>query len=487
LGLLSSKCSSEERTPIFYLFKKRIIAMKNVFELKQTRADLIVQTEKILDAADEGDRALTDEEKSQYDVAIERIESLNTDIERKMKLEEVCKVNFETKPLASNRQPVEAPSTEEIPKATVVGTQSGTKIESIRSYSKLVAFPKSAKGNESAYRAGQWLRATLYGDINASEWCRQNGVGVRAALSGGVNTAGGALVPEELERAIIDLRETYGVFRQNTRVTPMSSDTKKIPRRVGGLTAYFTGENTAGTESDASWDVVSLVAKKLMVLTRMSSEVADDAIIDLADVMAQEIAYAFALKEDTVGFNGDGSASDGGIEGVLVKAINGSHDLAKVAAATPHNLLGEIDADDLLKLMSAIPQFAKPGAKWYCSPTAQELVFNAIKIAGGGNTRDMLADSDVPRFLGYPIIVTPVMADNPATDYDDLVMIGFGNLSQAATMGERRGIRIALSGDKYWEEDQIGIKGTERFDINVHDLGSSTIKSPFAVLIGDAA
>jgi HK97 family phage major capsid protein len=66
-------------------------------------------------------------------------------------------------------------------------------------------------------------------------------------------------------------------------------------------------------------------------------------------------------------------------------------------------------------------------------------------------------------------------------------MIGFGNLQMASTMGSRRDIRFMTSSDKYWEEDQIGIKCTERFDINVHDLGSSTIKSPFAVLIGDAA
>jgi len=63
-------------------------------------------------------------------------------------------------------------------------------------------------------------------------------------------------------------------------------------------------------------------------------------------------------------------------------------------------------------------------------------------------------------------------------------MIGFGNLRMAATMGDRRGIRVALSSEQYWEEDQIGVKGTTRHDINVHDLGSATAKSPFAVLIG---
>jgi HK97 family phage major capsid protein len=219
----------------------------------------------------------------------------------------------------------------------------------------------------------------------------------------------------------------------------------------------------------------------------MSSEISDDSIIDMVDMLSMECGLSFALKEDEVGFNGDGSAAHGGIEGILTKAINGNHDLAKVVAAVPHNLLGEIDADDILKLMSAIPNYAKMGSKFYCSPSALELVFNAIKIAGGGNTFDVLANAPRPSFLGHDIETSPLFPDNPATDYDDLVMIGFGNLQMASTMGSRRDIRFMTSSDKYWEEDQIGIKCTERFDINVHDLGSSTIKSPFAVLIGDAA
>lgn len=457
--------------------------MKTVTQLKQDRAEILSKAEGILDAADESDRALTPVEQAEYDSCITRASEMNADLENLVKLEAVAKPTFGDSKPTLREQPSAALDDTEVQPA-MRSTESVSRIETPRAYGRLVAFAKTPTGNLQAYRAGMWLAATLYGNVNAKEYCRKNGIGVRSALSEGVNTSGGALVPDELERAIINLREEYGLFRRVCRVTPMGSDVRNIPRRTGGLTAYFVGEGVAGTESDAGWDNVSLVAKKLMVLTRMSSEVAEDAIIDLADQMAQEIGYAFALKEDTVGFTGTGAATDGGIVGVLVKAIDAAHTKAKVAAITPHNLLSEIDANDLLNLMGAIPQYAKPGSAWYCSPSAQELIFNAIKIAGGGTTRDMLSESDTPRFLGYPIYVTPVMADNPATDYNGAVVCAFGNLRMAATMGDRRGIRIALSNEQYWEEDQIGIKGTERFDINVHDLGSTTVKSPFAVLVG---
>lgn len=462
--------------------------MKTVLQLKEERAQVLAEAEKILDSMDADEREMTPDEEARYNAAVERAAKLNAEIERRMKLETVQAPAFAgnggNRPQPSNRLPEDPPDDPNAPLATIRPADGGARIEIPRAYGKLMAFAKTPQGQMAAYRAGMWLRATLYGDPNAANWCRQNGVGVRSALSGGVNTSGGALVPEEFERAIIDLREMYGMIRRVCRVAPMGSDTRNMPRRTGGLTAYFVGEGVGGTESDAGWDNVQLVAKKLMVLTRMSSEISEDAIIDLADQMAEEIAYAFAIKEDTVGLTGTGISTDGGIVGVLVKALQAAHSKAKVAAASTHDSFAELDADDLLKLMAAIPQYAKPGARWYCSPTAQELVFNAIKMAGGGNTRDMLADSDTPRFLGYPIEVTPVMADDAAATYNGTVMLGFGNLRQAMTMGDRRGIRVALSSEKYWDEDQIGIKGTERFDINVHDLGSTTVKSPFAVLVG---
>ncbi len=354
---------------------------------------------------------------------------------------------------------------------------------------RLKAFDNTRAGEASAYRSGQFIRATLLGDERAIRWCRESGgfdveASIRMAHSAGTNSAGGVLVPEEFSATIIRLVNEYGAFRRLARVVPMGSDTTNIPRRTGGLTAYYTGEGVEGTESDSAWDNVQLVAKKLMVLTRMSSEISEDAIVDMADTLAQETALAFAYKEDVVGFTGDGGQASGGIVGVNVKAIDGDHGMAAVAAATGHDTLGEIDADDILRLMAAIPTYAKRNSAFVCSPVALELVFNAIRISGGGNTAENLANAISPIFLGYRIIVTDVYPDDAAATYNGAPLIGFGNLQQACTLGSRRDIRMALSTDRYFELDQVGVKGTMRHDINVHDLGSATVKSPFAVLVG---
>jgi HK97 family phage major capsid protein len=448
----------------------------NIEALKRERQTILAEAEDMLNAADAASRALTAEEQSRYDSIVARAEEINTEIWRASGLD---------RPVMRPRPSAELPDDEILPpgvrRAPIARFNAGARLQ---------AFANDRAGHDAAYRSGQWLRAALLGDLKAMNWCQANGlaIDVRAAHSASENAKGGVLVPDELSRTIIRLVDEYGVFRRNSRVVPMSTDTLTIPRRTGGLTAHYVGENQEGTESDTAWDVVSLVAKKLMVLTRMSSEISEDAIISMADMLAMECALAFAVKEDTVGFTGDGGLSSGGIVGVLVKALEAAHPKAKVTASGAGDtcdVLAEITSDHLIDLMAAIPQYAKAGSKWYCSPTALELVFNAIKIAGGGNSLENLANAVQPRFLGYPIELSEVFPGDPTEDLSGEVMLGFGNLAQASTVGSRRELRFAMTDSRYWELDQIGVKATMRHDINVHDLGSATVKSPFAVLVGN--
>ena len=58
-------------------------------------------------------------------------------------------------------------------------------------------------------------------------------------------------------------------------------------------------------------------------MTRMSTELAEDAAINVADDLAREMAYAFATAEDAAGWNGDGTSTYGGIMGMRTKFAAG--------------------------------------------------------------------------------------------------------------------------------------------------------------------
>lgn len=335
---------------------------------------------------------------------------------------------------------------------------------------------------DQAYTAGMWIKATLLDNTEAKEWCKSRGVPIHKAQGEGVDSAGGFLVPEELMANIIVLREKFGVFRNECQLVPMGSDTLNWPRRTGGLQAFFTSENQAATESQASWDNVNLTAKKLAVLTRMSTEIDQDAVVSIADWLVGEIAYAFASKEDDCGFNGDGTSGMGGMRGLTVLAVDGSHNASKFTAATGHNTFGTLDLTDFTGCMGVLPEYALADSKWYMSQQAFFTSIANLLAKAGGNRLDILSQGLEKRLLGFNVTVAqklPIIQTTLTTK----AMLFFGDLKKAAMLGERRGVTIKRSDHRYFENDQIGLLGTERFDINVHDFGDNTNAGPLVAMV----
>lgn len=436
----------------------------------------------ILDRAAAETRALTPEERVDYDAAEKEIENVAAD---KSRAERQSARETDT-----GRKRVDLPpanqGVDDLPVAKTPLSKLGaiSNAEVVNRFGKPRLF-KGDDGPKNTFASGMWLLAALYGNASARRWCQDQGMPlIRDAASESINTQGGFLVPSVLENMIIDLREEYGVSRQEAYVHPMSSDAVSIPRRAGGLTAYAVGENSEIADSTKLWDQVSLVARKWGVLVKYSSEIAEDAIISIAEDLSREIAYAFAVKEDECLFNGDGTSTYHGIRGVRSKIIDGTHTAGAKDAATAHDTFAEIDAADLATVMAALPKYAERNAKWYVSQPGWNLVFQRLLAAGGGNSMDNLTGKPIRAYLGYPVVITQSMPTSTG-DLSDVAMILFGDMRAAATIGTRRGVTLKASEDRYFEFDQLAIRGTTRFDINVHDLGDNTLGGPIVALIGE--
>jgi HK97 family phage major capsid protein len=450
-------------------------------QLKDKRNELVKAAEAILDAVTD-DKPMTAEQRKLLDKMTADIKTLNLDIEAAELIEETRReptqdVTAIVKPSTST--PADK---EEHPRVTVPWARRTR-------HSTLKAF-RGEHAEEHAYASGMWILATLFNRQDAQEFCVKNGIPmIKNAALEGANTQGGFLVPEVLERTIIDLREEFGVLRQLARIYPMASDYQTIPRRAGGLTAVAIGEGQDITDSSKAWNNVALTARKWAVLAKYSSEIAEDAIISIAEDLAQEISYAFAVAEDAAGFIGDGSAAYHGITGVVTKFNNqvvaGASTFAgALDAASTHDQFFEIDAVDLAGLTAKLPKYALNRAGWICSQPCWSLVFQRLQAAAGGNSVMDLAGKMQYSFLGYPVIISQQMPTTTG-DLSDKVMLLFGDFASAVCMGTRRGISLAVSDQRYFESDQLAIRGTERFDINVHDIGDTVTAGPLVALIGE--
>lgn len=326
---------------------------------------------------------------------------------------------------------------------------------------------------ETAHGLGQFFLGSM-GNKSAQQWVSDR---YGAKAHGEVNNSlGGFLVPDELEQAIIDLRAKFGKFRANTRVLNMSRDTLLINRIAGGLSASFVGEGSSISETDASFDQVSLVARKAATLTKYSRELAEDSVVNLGDFLAGEVARAFANAEDEAGFNGDGTSSNGGIVG-LKNAVGSAGQ--KTGSG---NAYSELTLADFTGTVGLAPEFvfSQGTPKWYMSTQFYHTVVLDLLADAGGNTNLTLAGGvAVPSLFGYEVVLADVL---PKTEANSQICAYFGALELGATMGDRRPTEIAVSEDRFFEADQIGVRGTTRFDINCHDVGDSSTAGAIVAL-----
>jgi HK97 family phage major capsid protein len=75
--------------------------------------------------------------------------------------------------------------------------------------------------------------------------------------------------------------------------------------------------------------------------------------------------------------------------------------------------------------------------------------------------------------LGYPVVISQVLNSTLGADTSKPKVL-FGDLRMAATMGTRNGVSLLTSEHAYFEYDQLAIRGTERFDINIHETGDAS-------------
>lgn len=450
------------------------LSAKEIREQIQERIDNMQALVKL--AADDGDREFTAEEQTQFDAWQAEIgqqaskehpsTGLHLALERAQKFETAVD-GFRN--LRSDRPANPGDDGRIIPASAF-------------RHKRLKAY-KGERAEEHAHKAGQFLAAVLWKSPTATQWCNDHGVTFRDAMGGSDNMLGGALVPEEMEAAVIDLREEYGVFRREARIVPMASDVKTVPRSTSGVTAYFVAENGSVTASDKGWDQVNLTARKLAALCKYSSELAEDAIIDIGDDLTSDIAYAFANKEDECGWNGTGASTYGHIVGVLNAIAAGS----LYTAISGNTAFSTLDLADFEAIVGQLPQYAEANAKWFISRAGYYASMARLMDAGGGNTTAELAGGvRTPMFLGYPVVFSQVL-NSTLTSQASTKILAFGDLRLAAILGNRRGLGVKISDQRYLEYDQIGILGTERFDINVHETGGASTAGAILVMATPAA
>lgn len=421
------------------------------------------QIDAILAKADEEKRPLTPDEVAQCNDLGKKRDELQTIVERQKaewnlrKAQEGSKTALANSPIPRIVTPGQ-PLAEPVPPSPLLHTHG---------YGQLKAF-KGPDARLNAYKAGMQLLAvcgTGQGREDAARFCREHGVQLAVVHNEGSNVHGGYLVFDSMEAAIVDLREQYGVARQEFRIKPMGSDVHTFPRRKTGLTVYYPAENAEITGSNKTWEQITLTAKKAAVLARYSSELNEDAVISIGDDLASEMAWAFSKAEDQAAFIGTGTSTYGGMTGIITKIVDGNYAGSIYEAAAGNTAFSTLDLTDFESMVGKLPQYASARAKWYISKAGFWASMARLIDAAGGNTGQMLQGGVGLQFLGSPVVIVQVMNTTLTEQTSATGVCLYGDLQLCAYFGTRRGVTIQTSDDRYFEYDQIGVKATERFAV----------------------
>ena len=104
-----------------------------------------------------------------------------------------------------------------------------------------------------------------------------------------------------------------------------------------------------------------------------------------------------------------------------------------------------------------------------------------LMVAASGNNAADVAGGAGLQFLGFPVVLCHPL-ESALSGTTGKVACLFGDLSQAATFGERRSITIKTDSSRFIEYDQTLTFATARVAIVAHDLGSTSKAGPVVAL-----
>lgn len=446
---------------------------KRLLNLKSRLAEFADEMEAISTVADEENRDLSDEEMKRYEEINAEFASLETQIKSLEK-------TIATQEKIEQRRILD--SSLQHPNATAADGQKPVKAIPARcTYQKSKVF----KTNYEAYAMGMWLAATLRNNQSAVEWCRTNGIGsYRNDMNEGTDIDGGFTVPAPLAATIIELFEQWGIFRQFARNVPMTSETLRVPRLDGSLTVYYPGEANAITASDLVFGQVGLTAQKAAQLGVLSTELNEDSVISVVDLLARDMARNYAYTEDLGAFLGTGVAGTPTGAGPLVGIISALDDGAKITTAVGADKWGAVTMQNLLSMIGKTKEYPGFTGRWYMNKFGYYgSVVDLLLTLGGTDMRQGEAGPEM-YLLGYPVTFTQVLPGEAAATGNMLAV--FGDLDLGAYLGTRRNVSIRTLTETFAVNDQLGVISTMRHDVNIHSVGTATEAGCITALIAGA-
>lgn len=277
------------------------------------------------------------------------------------------------------------------------------------------------------------------------------------ALQTTVEADGGYAVPEELDRAILELLRDESPMRQVcSQITVSTPDYKKLVN-LGGAGSGWVGETDArpvtGTPTLAQ---ISAVMGEIYANPQATQTSLDDMFFDAEGWLNAEVAREFSEQEGLAFLTGNGTNKP---KGLLAYTMALTADDVR-AFGTIQNIksgtAGDFDTDDLVKLVYTLRKGHRAGASWMLPNMTLFKIRTMKDLEGNYIWRPGIEAGQPSSLLGYGVTENE---DMPAVAADANAVL-FGDFRRAYTIVDRIGTRVLR--DPYTNKPNVGFYTTKR-------------------------
>ena len=310
----------------------------------------------------------------------------------------------------------------------------------------LTAKPDNKKRDEKIGRASDAYNKAFWSQIRSKDGVSYE---IRNALSEGVDSEGGYLVPDEFERTLIQALEEENVIRANAHVFQTSNGLHKIPIVATKGVANWIDEGAAYGESDDVFGQEQIDAHKVGTIVKVSEELLNDSAFDLERYFQAEFARRIGNKEEEAFLIGDGSKKPTGILNET-----GGADIGVTAASDK-----AITADEIIDLYYSLKAPYRKNAIWVLNDSTVRAIRKLKDNNGQYLWQPALRDGEIDTLMGKKIVTS---AYAPAIEAGAKTIL-FGDLSYYWS-GDRQGITFKRLNERYADYGQIGFLASKRVD-----------------------
>ena len=261
---------------------------------------------------------------------------------------------------------------------------------------------------------------------------------------------GSELVMDELYRGILEQLYYESICLGLASIYQVNTSGLHVPIAGDAPLAEWYSENQEILPFTPATSKAILNLRKMGQRVQASNELLDDAYINVANMVSNQIASSFAQTSDTAYFQGNAGA---GIDG-LCDAITGFN--------TGSNVLEVADAETLTTAELAfcwenVHQNAR-NRTWVVSPQGWGSV---MAIATEPQAGAVVTDSVRATIYGSPVVVCTTLPED--------VLAIYGDFSMASSIGvKRNGLTLRGSADRAMELDAYVWVATQRLAFSPH-------------------